>query len=388
MSLYYLQGTPDLDKGRVRRRWPQDGILLCGLLLLIVLAILQAAGCFWSVERSLIHLLPKNWRPESSRTILLQTERGETGFKALDVAMALRGLAQLHPAQIVIDGLISPDQEAMPLLPDLLARIKEEKILVIQPESPSPEAEYRPIPLCSYNPPACMGLPSSLQTLPGSLSNKEMGTFLPAPGTAPDISLQLLAETRYGEVISSLWWPALTSVITTTQASMSPIWLLAGRLLILPNHSTLFLDGKGNAQPLQREQACMESLDDFLLQMEQKERGTLSPGFDALWSNSTVILGTADDMDRIALLSSLRDRIFWMRLPLLLQGAILFVWIALILGARKLKPLLRGCLAGMLMIGTAGASLLAIRHGLILPFLPPLITTLLLLIPVGFGKSK
>jgi hypothetical protein len=378
MSLYYLQESEDRKRDFPQGAWVRRILLWSGLLLLIASSILQAAGFFWEMERTLIHLLPKNRLPESSKTILLQAERGENGFKALDVAMALRGLAKLHPSQIVIAGPLSPDEQSRPLLNDLLTRLSDDNISVIQPQVASPDTQYRPIPLCSYNPPKWMGLSSQWQILPGSLSNKGWGCFLPAAAESEGNDLPLLAVTKYGEVIPSLWWPGWIFTSGKSPAMNGPIWLFAGRLLILPNHSTLFLDGSGKALPLPGEQARMELLDDFLLQMEQKERGTLSPGFDELWIHSTVVLGSSDDRERVALFSALAEKISWAHLPFLWQWteAAMLAILVLVLHQRRIS--LRIVVALMILLLTISATILCARHALLVPFLPPLVAGFLL----------
>jgi hypothetical protein len=390
MSLYYLQGSADHpDAGHKHETTLLRRVILwLGIMGIITLSLFQGFGAFWSLERWAIHLMPKAWRPEPHKVILLQIDREDSGLNAMNVAMALRGLGKLHPSEIVLDGVITSDQETMPLLSDILARTGNENITVIQPSLPYPGALYRPVPLCRYDPPEWLGLRSDWKVLDGSLSNHGSGCFLATPSTEKKDELNLFAETKYGETIPSLWWATLTASATSMREPyLYSLWLFGGRIILLPNRSTLYIDAKGSAAMTAKESARMEHLDDFLLQMEQKERGVLSPGFDALWEHAMVVLGTDADLGKVAMLSALSERIFWNHSPFPFQVSSALLCVILVLLLDQQSRLVRLGVALLLLVTTKAGTIIAVRHGIIIPFLPPLLTALLLILPGSRSKS-
>jgi hypothetical protein len=122
--------------------------------------------------------------------------------------------------------------------------------------------------------------------------------------------------------------------------------------------------------------------------MEQMERGTLSPGFDALWNQSIVVLGNDADLENTAILSSLLEKIFWNHPYLLLQTALLLLCMIIFWGVRRLGSSLRIGIALLILLLFPVVMIMAVRQGLILPFTVPLLTGLLLLIPEGSTRSK
>ena len=386
MALYYLRESGRQSSSSFQDTYQQGLLLGLAIALLFALSFLQGIGVFWGLERSLIHRLPKKWYPEHRKVILLQFEKDDSGLKPMDVALALRALKKLHPARVVLSRGIARDQEAMPMLLNLMAKAEEAKIRIISPEVPSSEAIYRPVPLCRYDPPVWLGLGLKWQTLPGSLSNKGYGCFLPSQASFPDGSLQLFAETKYGEVIPSLWWMALGESVEIP--SPNSLWLLGGRILLLPNRSILFLNERGGALPAPREGGRIVMIDDFLLQMEQKERGTLSPVFDALWNDSIIILGTMSDLENVAVFSSLEEKAFWDHFPVIWQCAnvILFTTLLLMLHRRATGFRIFTGLAIQLL--ALGGLIVSIGHGIIPPYIAPLYASFLLLIPVRRAQSK
>jgi len=149
MALYYLQESGDRVPRTSRDTLLQRLIVLLGIVSLILLSLLQGLGALWGWERTLLHLLPRQWHPEHPKVILLQVEKTAAGYKPIDLALALRGLKKLHPLRIVLPGFIAADQEkeTIPLIEDLITKAEEGGIRVIKPEIPTPEALYRPIPL-------------------------------------------------------------------------------------------------------------------------------------------------------------------------------------------------------------------------------------------------
>jgi hypothetical protein len=384
MALYYLQGSPEENREYRSVTCLQHVILWFGIASMIGLSLLQGFGVFWNGEREVIHLIPKEWRPEVPKVILLQLDKEEAGFKPLDVAMALRCLEKLHPAEVVFSGMIASDPETTPLLDDLFARTSQEKIKLVRPILPSQEAQYRPVRLVCYDPPNSLGLTSRFETLPGSVSNKGDGFFLPEPLSHQGAKLPFFAQTKYGEVIPSLWWGSLMDGKTP---SSDILWLFGGRILLLPNHGTLFMDGAGSAIPVPREGGRIIPFDDFLLQMEQKERGNLSPGFDALWNQSLIVIGTNEDTEQVALFSALAEKISWAHLPPLWQCTEVAMLVVLVLLLHQRRLSLRIVVAMMILLGTIATTILCARHSLLVPFLPSLAAGFLLLLPARPGVS-
>ena len=386
MALYYLRESGGQCRSSFQNTSLQSMLLGLAIASLFALSFLQGIGAFWGLERSLIHRLPKQWHPEHRKIILLQFEKNDSGLKPMDVALALRGLEKLHPARVVLSAGIARDQDAMPMVLNLMAKAEEAKIRIISPEMPSSEAIYRPVPLCRYDPPVWLGLRLKWQTLPGSLSNNGYGCFLPSQASVPDGSLQLFAETRYGEVIPSLWWMALGESVRTP--SPNSLWLLGGRILLLPNRSILFLNERGGALPAPREGGRIVMIDDFLLQMEQKERGMLSPVFDALWNDSIIILGTTSDLENIAAFSSLEEKTFWDHFPVVWQCANVILFTTLLLMLHRRATVFRIFTGLAILLLALGGLIVSIGHGIIPPYIAPLYASLLLLLPVRGAQSK
>jgi hypothetical protein len=403
MSLYYLKGskTPGQPLGSQTNKPDPNHtahgghsrklFTLCGILLIIAAAILQAAGSgiYWTWEHKLMGTLPASWQPPMPKVLLLSMGSGKEGFAPLDVAIALRGLGKLHPARVLIHGRIAPatPSDAIPLMQGVLSRLREEGMEIIIPQSPSLESRWKFLPLCCYEPPRDLTPPTAWLSALGKAVPSSKESFLPSDAGSTS-ALPLFAMTDQGEIIGSLWWMALTSPSSAPMTSPfpeGPIWLLGKRLLIFPNHAAILLNRDG-ALTGESPQAGIDikviPLADFLLKLEQKERGSLSPDFDALWENATVVIGVPEDLPRVSLLASIQARIAFHYLPILLQVGLCAVWIILFAFSSRFTKRVLLITALSLLILSVIPTIFAFSHGWILPYISPLLTSLLLLLPL------
>ena len=325
------------------------------------------------------------WQPILPKVVFLSMETEKQAFAPLDLAVALRGLGKLHPARVLIDGTIAPApaNEPIPLLQGVLSRLREAGMEITIPQSPSPESLWHFLPLCCYEPPAVLRPQAEWATVNGKTTPSGKEYFLPKDEGSVS-TLPLFATTDDGSIIGSLWWKALTSS-ATSPSSVGPIWLLGKRLLIFPNHAAILLNEYGAVAgdtPLAAINTKTIPLTDFLLKFEQKERGTLSPGFDEIWENATIVIGTPSDLPRVSLLASVQERLALRGLPILLQAALCGLWIILLVMGSRLQQIARISSAVILMLLSASLTLLALHAGWLLPWLTPLLASLLLLIPL------
>lgn len=401
MSLYFQKGvTPSslpssaeqystAGSGRVIRP-------LLGALLILATAILQALGIFWVLESHLPGFLLPSKRPSHHKTILLTMERGTQGFAAMDLAMALRGLAKLHPGSILIDGEADQSSDSVPLFESVRSRLLESGIEVIEGVAPSTTSTYRPVSLCRYDPPSPLRLHSEWPVIRGSVTGTGSECFLPEFRGVGE-RIPLLASNTSGDPVGSLWWSALNHTGVN-----APLWLICGRLLLFPNHSALLIDSQGFLSGVSmigtRHLDCrVVPLDDFLLKIEEMERGSVSPGFDSLWENSLVVIAPTREVATVTTIASLRERLTPIRFPIIVQALLTLLWIVLVIisprllsrfqqiaGIRSPLPrslpllILLAVLVAVLVLSIMGAS-----HGLIIPLVPAVITTLFLMISPG-----
>ena len=145
-------------------------------------------------------------------------------------------------------------------------------------------------------------------------------------------------------------------------------------ILLLANHAPLHLTSSGEVSQSGNGETFREiPLDDFLLKIEQKERGVISPTFDSLWKNATVVLGTHDDSVTISMLAALLQAIFFRRLPLWSQTMMILGWMFLFF-------LIKNRRGGIDQLPRWLLPLLITHQGIIIPFLPGIVTALLLLL--------
>lgn len=399
MALYYLKesdgGEVNLIPGVRSRPWSLSPFLTVTFCIIILCAgIVHWLGLTWPLEERLLRTLPPSILPKlPPRSVLrlLELPSSDGSLASLDVAMALRGLGKLHPAEILIAGKVSTSQESAQLLLGVLKTISAEGIDVIQAHEFSPSTEYHSVPLCRYDPPSWIGVPLSLESVPGKLSNKEEGCFFPI-STDPLQGVQLFAQTSNGEVIGSVWWEVLRKTVWRDPGgSMNhdlPIWLLAGRLLVVPGHAPIFLTKRGMIPILESGSSPLKSvtLDDFLLGIEQKEQGKISADFETLWNDALVIIGKSSDRSFAGTLHQLEARLSWRHLSwinqlLISMGCIFLLVIGL--SAGRIPSLI---LAVLTTVATSAIVLLSLRHGILIPWLGPAFLSLGLLIRGMFSK--
>lgn len=348
-------------------------LLSLGMLLILLLAACQGLGLCQQWEQFLLHHLSSRFLPEPPQVILITLDKHPKGFQAMDVAMALRGLGKFSPRCIVIDGLIEAEEGPVPFLPDIFSQLAARQDLkLIVPQLPSPAAHFQSVSLIRYS------LHAESLSWP-----KVEGEAVPSTGDAflPDLSnldssLPLFATASHGVPVGSLWWWTLPEAL-----HKSPPVLLWNKLLLFSTHTQILLTPSGAALPALPGEFIEMPLDDFLLQMEKREQGTLSPTFDSLWNRSTVILGTSLDFAKATALASLLQELSWRHLALWKQGLMTLFWMIVLVCFRKQTLLPPKFLSLTIFILVGMATLLLLPHGIIFPFLPALWTAFLLLLP-------
>ena len=329
------------------------------------------------MERQLIKALPDSLRPPKEKAVLITIEDGERGFPAMDLAMTLRGLCKLQPRAVFIDGVPDGSSESLPLLKSVRSHLLESGVVVTEAVLPSQDATYRAVSLCRYDPPDLLRPASGWPVIAGRTSGTGSAPFLTDDRSGQ--SLQLFASTASGDPVGSLWWNCLEPSRVN-----APIWLLCGRYLLFPNHAPLLIDSHGKVSKpflsgLPGAAPTIMTLDDFLLKIEEMERGTVSPGFDTLWDRSLVIVTAPRHVPAASSAISLRERLAFARLPASAQLLMAVLWTVLLAFSNRFG--FRIITGLVLLLVTIGSSAAALSHGLILPFQPLLITALFLLIP-------
>lgn len=382
MTLFYQKGItrspmpPPQEQNLSRNLTPS----LVGSLIILATAVFQMLGLFWPLERPFFGILPKNLRPSPHQTVVLTMECGESGFDSMDLAMALRGLTKLHPRSVLINGEANHMSGSLPLLKSVRSHLADSGVELTEGVIPSPDAIYRPVPLCRYDLPGFSGPGSGWPVIAGRTTGTGSACYLPDTNQSRE-TLPLLASTPAGDPVGSIWWSCLESSRVN-----APLWLLGARLVLFPNHSPLLLDAKGGVSGLFRSGTSrpalnVVTLDDFLLKIEEMERGTVSPGFDAMWNQSTVIITSPGNESVTASVISLRDRLACARLPLAAQALLTLTWIVVLIRSMRMSSRNRLISGSALLTLVLGATPAALIHGMILPFLPPLIAALFLLSP-------
>jgi len=396
MALYYLKesddgGTPVAPTALVKPKDISSPILSIAFGSIILLAtFVQLLGLTWLFEEHLFLSLPPSILPNypptpAIRPLELPATNGT--LASLDVAMALRGLGKLHPARILIAGKVTSDKESEQLLLGVLNTIRAEGIDIIQVQESSPAAEYHSVALCRYDLPYWISAPLRLESVPGKISNKGQYCFLPASAD-PSGALQLFAETNHGEIVGSIWWEIFREISRLgsmkPSPDISPVWLLGGRLLVFPERSPVFLTDRGSLPLKESRSDKVKSptprLENFLLGIEQKERGEKSAPFDMQWNDGLVVLCQESDLSSLETLQQLESQRAWRHLSWITQIVIgVGCIILLLIGVRSRRtPSL--ILAVLVTVTTLAATMLALRHGILIPWLAPAFVTLGLLV--------
>ena len=410
MALYYLKesddgGTPVATPPHPSFNRKEIVSLLLSIAfgtIILLATLVQLLGLTWPLEEHLLQILPTAWITKvhqgeklDPKIALLEMTPVEGDFPTLDVAMALRGLGKLHPARILIAGKVSSDKESEQLLLGVLATLRAEGINVIESQAPSEAARYHSIPLCRYDPPNFFHLGTHWVTLPGSISNKEQGCFLPSDlnlsGTPQYMSesLQLFAKTAQDEVVGSIWWDVIIEEVEGTEIGAGidspsvkkklPLWLLGGRLLLIPKRSPLFLNADGSLRTKASSLVNSSTLEDFLLHAEQKERGEPTSSYESAWNDALVILGKKSDQPFLSTLQKLRSQLAWKHLGWPTQLLLCIACIALLITGQYCKRVSSLIIALVLMLVTLAVIAITLSHGILFPWLTP-VTTLLLMI--------
>ena len=282
----------------------------------------------------------------------------------MDVALVLRGLSMLHPSLILLASEHPASGESAQLLQGVKDQLREKGIPLTEAVPPTPESLWRPVPLCRYFPPGFAERKESLPLVVGSApaegSFRVLGPSSQDPGILP-----LLSTTASGEIAGSLWWNALMQ-----GQPNAPVWLLADHLLLFPNHTALPLITGGLSVPHDLAVPRSITSDDFLLRMEEHERGSLSPDFDSLWDHAIVVVGPSSLLPMTSALVSLRNITALGALNLATQAGIMIFLIVIVLAVAALSWRESFLLTGiLLMIGCLG-SWWCLRQGTLPPILP------------------
>ena len=381
MLLHYLPGMTPRQKVQSLNKLRMKRLPLGRIILIVAIALLQALGFCRPLECSLIeslHFLVPGFLPSTPSTLLLSLEKSSLGFSSMDVAMSLRGLGELNSRCVIIDGSIQPEEVSVPYLPGILSQLTTSGIQVILPQVPSPtnSEDFRSVPLIRYS------LRSNLLTWPhleGRAIPGKGAAFLPSSPEETN-SLPLLAATSDGTPIGSLWWWALPESTRKTP------FLLSGKILFLGNHTPLHLTPDGELRLSHSESVMEIPLDDFLLRLEEREQGKISPSFDALWKNATVVIGSHDDLASASAFNTLVKETIYSRFSLGDQCIMIVILLMFFLISRSFQfknpshpPLflrwrIRLGFLLLLIVGTV----LGAHYSLIVPFLPALVAGTLL----------
>ena len=357
---------------------PLSILTFLALPLIVLTALLQGLGFFQQLEIKVTEFLPSHVLPKSPKVMELILEVGPEGFSTMDLAMSLRALSQCRPRCVIVNGMIEPEKGSVPLLPGIIARMSNNaNITLVIPQSPAPEALFRAVPLIHYSYPL-LDVNFRWPLLSGKSVPGSGVAYLPDTQDSKD-KLPLLAKTSDGSTVGSLWWWGLPQAV-----KKSPPFLLGNSLLFLANHALLQLTPTGGVPLADKGGAFLQlPLDDFLLKMEQKERGSISPAFDAIWKDSTVVIGSIADTPKVSAFSTLLEESSFKRLPLWSQAVMALGWMVLFLlitsspsGLRYLPRWLLPLIITVIVIFT---TLLLMHQGIIIPSLPGIATALLLL---------
>jgi len=112
--------------------------------------------------------------------------------------------------------------------------------------------------------------------------------------------------------------------------------------------------------------------------MERREQGSNSPGFDGIWSDAFVVIGTTDDLPKATVFQSLLEQVSLARLGPWTQAIITALCIVTLLLLTKGTLTIRLTASALIMVAVIAAFLLLLARGILFPFLPVMLTALLL----------
>jgi hypothetical protein len=243
-------------------------------------------------------------------------------------------------------------------------QLREKGIPLTEAMPPTPESLWRPVPLCRYFPPRFAEGKESLPLVAGSAPAEGSFRVLGPSSQDPEI-LPLLSATASGEIAGSIWWEGLLQ-----GQPNAPVWLLADHLLILPNHAALLLARGGLSIPHVLAVPRFVTSDDFLLRMEERERGSLSPDFDSLWDHAIVVVGPSSLLPMTSALVSLRNITALGALNLATQAGIMILLIVIVLAVLTVRQRDSLILTALLLIVACLGSWWSLRHGILSPIIP------------------
>lgn len=367
MALY------EFKQEAVRSRLPNPTVFRwsapTAALLILLAAAVQIIGMPFSLECRIVSGMgiPS---PACAETILLSLPPSSSDpCDPMDLALALRGLSMLGPSLILLPETTNPTPEQAGLLNSVKARLRELGIPLFETAKDISSTAYRPVPICRYSPSWCTQEPKIHE--PAGSAPADGTMRFPTARHEEEGKLTLLARNRTGELLGTVWWDGLMK----GQPS-APVWMLADRFLILPNHDVMAIDG-GCVTVHQGKSPRTVPFEDFLLRMEERERGTLSPRFDELWHGAVVVVSSGEDLPSVTKLASLRET--FCRGSLSVTGQILSsVLLSMMTFAAFLtRGTVRNILTVMIVAGVGIASAWILFQGIMPPLLPWLTAILL-----------
>ena len=371
MAIYFLKGDQHLPEKKPvaaseEKSWhvARSSVLIAGVIAIVLSTMIEATGLLRPWESRLTELLGLPSPIQDGIVFLSLPDGTGEGNDSMDVALVLRGLSMLHPSMILLATEHPSSGESAQLLQRVKDQLREKGIPLTEAMPPTPESLWRPVPLCRYFPPGFAERKESLPHVAGSAPAEGSFRVLSLPSQDPEI-LPLLLATASGEIAGSIWWEGLLQ-----GQPNAPVWLLADHLLILPNHAALLLARGGLSIPHDLAVPRSVTSDDFLLRMEERERGSLSPDFDSLWDHSIVVVGSSSLLPMTSALVSLRNIMALGALSLATQAGIMLLLIAIVLAILTVRRRESLLIMALLLIVSCLGSWWCLRHGILPPIIP------------------
>jgi hypothetical protein len=373
MALYFIKeeksSTPDPSKTgtnhSVRRL-----LLILGILAILIAGVIQASGLLLAWESRLPALLSLP-SPKVAPTIFIPLSALANSSEAdsnsdMDTTLVLRGLSMLHPSLVLLASQVPSSSDAELLLGGVKMQLRDKGIALIEGMAPDSLNRWHPVPLCRYLLPRPLASKESLPLIAGSAPPEGTLRSLPsATKESPAASLALLSATSNGEIVGSLWWEGLLHAQPN-----APVWLLADRLLLLPNHAALPCSQGNLALPRNMPVVPTVASEDFILKMEEHERGSANPDFDSLWQNALVVIGPPSLQPLVAAMTALRSMTAWAAFTLIAQLAIVVTLLILVSFTLLLPQKSALLLTIVLLLGGILGSWWSFHHGILPPILP------------------
>jgi len=337
--------------GPLRISW----VGITAVVLITIAVVLTFCGFFTSVEGVCLRALPRTLRSAEPQVVMLSLEEKHGCLDAMDVALSLRGLYLLQPASVTICENLEFSPNGAPVTPVITNRITQ--------------FEHRGTPMIQS------GLVSSAmierEPLFRSFPPGEKSFLNRGDEQGRREGLPLFANITEG----SIWWNTINQRLRVPSPR-----LLFGRVLVFNNGTALRLNGFGEIfAPFELKPRSV-ALEDFLFRMEQKERGTINPGFEEIFHNATVFIASKRDLARISAMAGVLNCVHYARLSPLLQGLLGLCWILLLWIAAGFSSESRILLALTLLAGLIAGSLFLLRQQVLFPLVPGLVASLMILI--------